>query len=85
MCTIFISFVVETVLLITYCFTVTTKGVISDLIGVLYLFCFHSTYDDRVDRRTVSYTHLDVYKRQAYGSLRPSTRTFAFFDIHFFL
>ena len=26
------------------------KGVISDLIGVLYLFCFHCTYDDRVDR-----------------------------------
>ena len=41
----------ETVLLITNCFTITIKGVISDLIGVLYLFCFHCTYDDRVDRR----------------------------------
>ena len=58
---------------------------ISDLIGVLYLFCFHCTYDDQVGRRnsgvrtgiqrltvervdtlyTVSYTHLDVYKRQS--------------------
>ena len=42
--------VVDTVLLITNCFTITIKGVISDLIGVLY-FCFHCTYDDRVDRR----------------------------------
>ena len=33
------------------CFTITIKGVISDLIGVLYLFCFHCTYDDRVDSR----------------------------------
>ena len=90
-------------LLITNSFTVAIKGVISDLIGVLYLFCFHCTYDDRVDRRnsgvrsgikpltvktedtlykivrcnssvnmntsqTVSYTHLDVYKRQAWQS-----------------
>ena len=38
-------------LLITNCFTITIKGVISDLIGVLYLFCFHCTYDDRVDSR----------------------------------
>ena len=38
-------------LLITNCFTVTIKDVISDLIGILYLFCFHCTYDDRVDRR----------------------------------
>ena len=38
-------------LLITNCFTVTIKSVISDLIGVLYLFCFHCTYDDQVDRR----------------------------------
>ena len=38
-------------LLITNCFTITIKGVISDLIGVLYLFCFHCTYDDRVGRR----------------------------------
>ena len=36
---------------ITNCFTITIKGVISDLIGVLYLLCFHCTYDDRVDRR----------------------------------
>ena len=27
------------------------KLVIIDLIGVLYLFCFHCIYDDRVDRR----------------------------------
>ena len=39
------------VLLITNCFTVIIKGVISDLIGVLYLFCFHCTYDDRIDWR----------------------------------
>ena len=38
-------------LLITNCLTVKIKGVISDLIGVLYLFCFHCTYDDRVDHR----------------------------------
>ena len=50
MWTIFIWFVVETVLLITNCLTVKIKGVISDLIGVLY-FCLHCTYDDRVDRR----------------------------------
>ena len=37
--------------LIKNCLTVKIKGVISDLIGVLYLFCFHCTYDDRVDRR----------------------------------
>ena len=49
--------------------------VISDLFGVLY-FVFHCTYDDQVHRRNsgvrsgierltaVSYTHLDVYKRQ---------------------
>ena len=47
----FIWFVVDTVLLITNCFTITIKGVISDLIGVLYLFCFHCTYDDQVDRQ----------------------------------
>ena len=53
MWTIFIWFVIETVLLITSCLTVKIKSVISDLIGVLsaYLFCFHCTYDDRVDRR----------------------------------
>ena len=27
------------------------QGVISDLIGVLYLYCFHCTYDDQVDLR----------------------------------
>ena len=64
---------------ITNCLTVTIKGVISDLLGVLYLFCFHCTYDDRLDGRdsgvrsgierlTVEIVDTlyktDVYKRQ---------------------
>ena len=36
----------------TNCFNEKIKSVISDLIGVLYLFCFHCTHDDQVDRRT---------------------------------
>ena len=48
-------------MLITNCFTVKIKRVISDLIGVLY-FVFHCTYDDQLDRRNnILFPHTKMF------------------------